>query len=393
MNVTDILEGIRYVGVNDRATQRFEGLWPLPYGVSYNSYIVEGENATALMDAVEASEFGALCQHLDDNNIETLDYLVVHHMEPDHSGSIPMLVDRFPAMKIVCNKIAAAQIGGFYGIDDPERFHIVAEGDEIDLGGRSLRFIMTPMVHWPETMMTYVEKDAVIFSGDAFGCFGALDGGIVDSQASRLVPYREEMYRYYSNIVGKYGKFVQAALAKVAPLKIEWICSTHGPVWHDKIAEVVDLYDRLSRYESEEGTVIVYGSMYGNTGRLAETIAERLAERGVTDIRVFNASTAEMSDMISACFRYKNLIIGSATYSMQIFPPVETLIRALVTREVKDKKVGLFGSFTWAPGALPKLTAAFGQMGIVPAASLMMKQGMSDALLPDIDKFVDNMLS
>ncbi len=354
MNIKEIIEGIYFVGVNDRTTHRFEALWPIPLGVSYNSYIVKGKTKTALIDGVEISE----CDKLRDN-IESIlgagiapDYLVINHMEPDHSGSIKVLRSFFPEMTIVGNAKTLEMVKGFYGIDDNTRK--VADGETIDLGDVSLTFKITPMVHWPETMMTYVEEKATIFSGDAFGCFGALNGGIVDSETN-IEPFIPEMYRYYSNIVGKYGIFVKKAIAKLSSLKIDYICPTHGPVWHDEIRRIGSIYDRLSRYEGENGVTIVYGSMYGNTEEMAEVIATRLAERGIKTIKMHNVSKSDPSYIISDIFRYKGLVIGAPTYSNTLFPPVESILNAIKTRELKNRVIGTFGSYTWAPQAVKRI--------------------------------------
>lgn len=389
MNFKEITSDIYYVGVNDRATTRFEAMWPLPYGVSYNSYLVSA-GKTALIDTVEVTEFTKLIDNIESiASGKGLDYLVINHMEPDHSGSIPALVEKYPGMKLVCNRICADQVAGFYHIDDPEKFIIVKDGDTLGLDGLTLRFVATPMVHWPETMMTYVEEKSLLFAGDAFGCFGALNGKFIDSDLTdcELETYISEMYRYYSNIVGKYGKFVQGAFKKLAGTDIKYVCSTHGPIWHKHFARVADIYNRLSLYEPEEGTVVVYASMYGNTAEFADRIVNALAEKGMHNICVFNAATAELSDMISACFRYRTLVIGSPTYSMDIFPPVAALLRALAIRETKNKTVGIFGSYTWASGALPKLKEAFEAMGIPPVASITMKQSYSPAIDSEIDAF------
>lgn len=379
MNIREITSGIYYTGVNDRVTDKFEGMWPLPYGVSYNAYLVRGSKGTALMDTVEITE---VHEYLDavERTLQgsTPDYLVVHHMEPDHSGSIPEVVRRWPDLKIVGNAQTVGMIKGFYHVDDDSRFVTVKDGDTIDLGDMTLLFRLTPMVHWPETMMTYVAERGVLFSGDAFGCFGALNGGLIDTELDTTV-YRDEMYRYYSNIVGKYGRFVQQAMQKLSGVTPEYICTTHGPVWHEKIAEVMDIYDRLSRYEGEDGVTIIYGSMYGNTAEVAEEIARGLAEAGVKNIRIHNASHSDMSYMISDAFRYKGLIVGCATYSMTLFPPVKALLTALQVREVKNKVFAGFGSYTWAANVVKKemedFCAASGQelQGFV-----MMKQGIDD---------------
>ncbi|WP_295732423.1 FprA family A-type flavoprotein [uncultured Muribaculum sp.] len=359
MNFKEFARDIYYVGVNDRMTSLFEGLWPLPMGVTYNSYIVKGSDKLALIDGVAIGE----CEKFRQNIVSRIgdkapDYIIINHMEPDHSGALAAIRSFFPDITIVGNAKTLEMVKGFYGITD--NVMKVADGDSIDLGGVSLVFRLTPMVHWPETMMTYVPERNVLFSGDAFGCFGALAGGVVDSEMD-IEPYMPEMYRYYSNIVGKYGVFVQKALSKLSSLKLDYICPTHGPVWHDEIARVVDIYDRLSRYEGEEGVTIVYGSMYGNTEEMAEAIASRLAENGVKKIRMHDASRSHLSYILADIFRYRGLVIGGPTYSNTLYPPVEAVVRAITTREMKNRVISVFGSYTWAPQAVKRIESLLGE--------------------------------
>lgn len=349
MRKIEILPGIDYIGVNDRTTHKFEAMWPLPLGVSYNSYLVCGTTKSAIIDGVEISQCENLLNNLGNRHP---DYLIINHMEPDHSGSIALIRKYFPEITIVGNTKTASMIKSYFGIED--NIQIVADGDEIELGGKTLRFYMTPMVHWPETMMTFVTDDCVLFSGDAFGCFGALNGGIVDSKID-ITPYIPEMYRYYSNIVGKYGLFVQKAITKLSELKIDYICPTHGPVWHENIQQVVGIYDKLSKYEADPGAVIVYGSMYGHTEQMADLIATKLSEYGVKNIRVHNVSYSDISYILSDIFRYNGLVIGGPTYSNALFPPIETLMQAIKNRELKNRYVAAFGSFTWASQALKQI--------------------------------------
>jgi len=391
MNIREIKSGILYVGVNDRVTDRFEALWPLPYGVSYNSYIVKGDK-TALIDTVE---IGTILDYLKgiheiigDGGI---DYLIINHMEPDHSGSIPLILSKYPQAKLVGNKQTLGMVKGFYDVAD-DRMMEIADGSIIDLGGKTLRFYLTPMVHWPETMMTYVEEDKALFSGDAFGTFGALNGGVVDCEMETGW-YRDEMYRYYSNIVGKYGRFVARALNKLKDVEMEYICSTHGPVWHDKISEVVGIYGDLAQYKSEPGVTIIYGSMYGNTAEVAEEIGRRLSERGVRNIRIHNASKSNMSYMISDAFRYEGLIVGSATYSMHILPPVEQFMIAMETREIQNKVIATFGSFTWATAAGAKLNEYVAAMKLEVVDSLVMKQSVKESTHEEIERLADNFVA
>lgn len=379
MNIQEFVKDVFYVGVNDRVKHKFEALWPLPYGVSYNSYIVAGAEKLALIDTVCIEEVREYF-----NNINAIagdrkiDYLVINHMEPDHSGSIPEIVLAYPDIKIVGNAKTIDMIKGFYHIDAPERYLEVKDGDTIDLGGHILKFYLTPMVHWPETMMTYVEDLKLLFSGDAFGTFGALNGAALDRDMGTDA-YISEMYRYYSNIVGKYGRFVQKAIEKLSGLEFSYVCPTHGPIWNEKIPEIVELYSRLAAYKSEPGVVIVYGSMYGNTAEVAEMIAREISALGVKRIIIHNASHSDMSDMITDAFRYGTLIVGSATYSMRLFPPVEAFMNAMETREIKNKVFATFGNYTWAPVATTgKFNEYSERMKLPICASMLVKQS-SDA--------------
>lgn len=379
MDIREFANGIYYVGVNDRVTALFEGLWPLPNGVSYNSYLVKGSESVALIDTVridEVREFLDFVREAADGR--PINYLVINHMEPDHSGSIPEVLDAFPEIKIIGNAQTISMIRDYYHVTDPERFMEVKQGSVISLGPeRSLTFYLTPMVHWPETMMTYVDDAELLFSGDAFGTFGALNGAILDSETDTRV-FIDEMYRYYSNIVGKYGRFVIQALNKLSGLTIDYICPTHGPVWHEHIEEVTALVKRLASYQSEPGVTIIYGSMYGNTAQVAEEIATELNALGVRNIHIHNAATASMSQMISDAFRYKALIVGSATYSMRLFPPVETFMNAMVTREIKDKVVAFFGGYTWAKNVvLDSLNGYAATLKLDVASSLVMNRSIS----------------
>ena len=373
----EIKKDLYYVGVNDRTKALFENLWPLPKGVSYNSYLINDEK-TALFDTVDICYsdvfFAKLESALDG---KPLDYVIINHMEPDHSGSLGLLRSKYPNVQIVGNKRTADMVKGFHNITDGVM--VINEGDELSLGHHNLVFYLTPMVHWPETMMTYEKTDKIIFSGDAFGTFGTLDGGITDAQ---LDPerYYDEMVRYYSNIVGKFGSPVQKALEKLKHLDLNYICSTHGPVWtqKDQIEKIIAIYDKLSKYEGDEGVVIVYGSMYGNTEQMAETIAYELAQQGVKNIIIHNVSKRSHSYIIRDIFKYKGLIVGSPTYNNKLFPEVEYLLSKVEGREMKNRYFGYFGSFTWA-GAAVKRLAEFADITKfeVVGAPAEMKQSMN----------------
>lgn len=349
-----IKEDLYYIGVNDRTKALFENLWPLPKGVSYNSYLIVDEK-TALFDTVDICYSDIFLQKLETAlDGKSLDYLVINHMEPDHSGSLRLLKTKYPNIQIVGNKRTADMVSGFYGITDGVM--IIEDGQKLSLGKHNLVFYLTPMVHWPETMMTYETTEKMIFSGDAFGTFGTLDGGITDKQ---LHPerYYDEMVRYYSNVVGKFGSPVQKALQKLSHLEINYICSTHGPIWTipEQINKVISIYDKLSKYQGDEGVVIAYGSMYGNTEQMAETIALELAQQGIKEIILHNTSKRSHSYIIRDIFKYKGLIIGSPTYNNKLFPEVATLLAKIEERDMKNRYFSYFGSYTWAGAALKRI--------------------------------------
>lgn len=354
-----ITANIYYVGVNDRNKSLFEGLWPLPYGVSYNSYLIDDEKV-CLIDTVEVDFFTQYMEHIHEViGDRPVDYLVVNHMEPDHSGSIALLKKFYPNIQIVGNKKTFQMMEGFYGITDGTLE--VKNGDTIALGRQSLTFVLTPMVHWPETMVTLCTEGAatqsqhtVLFSGDAFGCFGALNGGIIDEQIN-CDDYWMEMTRYYSNIVGKYGTPVQNALKKLAGVSLDYICATHGPVWHQHINKVMAVYDRLSKYETDPGLVICYGTMYGNTERAAEVIARAASEAGVKNIVVYNVSKTHHSYIIRDVFRYKGLIVGAPTYNTALYHEMDVLLSELAGKDIKNHLLGWFGSYGWASKAVSEI--------------------------------------
>ena len=346
-----ITDKIFYVGVNDRVTHLFERLWSLRRGVSYNSYVVADEKV-AVVDTVEVAYASAFIQNIEKaTGGRPVDYLIVNHMEPDHSGSIAALRQRYPQMQIVGNAKTLQMIGGYYGISD--NLLEVSDGSTLSLGSETLTFYLAPMVHWPETMVTYGNVAKILFSGDAFGCFGALDGGVTDEELS-FDDYYDEMVRYYACIVGKYGAPVQKALQKLSPLPIEIIAATHGPVWKRSIDKVVKVYDELSRYLAQRGVVVAYGSMYGNTAGLCEEIACRLREKGVDKIKIYDLSSADISEVLRDIFLYRGLVVASPTYNNELFPPVRELLEKISERTVKGRLFGFVGSYTWASAALKR---------------------------------------
>ena len=370
-----VAKDIYYVGVNDRQKALFENLWPLPGGVSYNSYLIV-DDKTVLVDTVDICYsdlfFKRVAKLLDGRK---LDYLVVDHMEPDHAGSIRLLRQIYPDVEIIGNKQTFGMLAGYHGITDG--LHEVKEGDTLDLGHHKLSFYMAPMVHWPEVMVTYEETEKVLFSADAFGTFGTLDGGVLDTDMD-TDRFWSEMTRYYANIVGKYGAPVQRALKKLSGLDIQTICSTHGPVWTRQSGDVIALYDRLSRYEGLDGVTIVYGSMYGHTEQMAEDIATALSDGGVRHIAMHNVSKSHGSYILRDVFNYRGLIVGCPTYSGQLYPEVEMVLSEIKLREVKDRLFSYFGSFTWAGAAVKHLAAyAEAMKWEVVGTPVEQKQGIS----------------
>ncbi|MFO7850634.1 MAG: FprA family A-type flavoprotein, partial [Spirochaetia bacterium] len=344
-----IHEGIYYVGVNDRDTHLFENVWPLPKGVTYNSYVITDEK-NVLVDTVKVSKMVPFLQKLRDLlGDKPLHYLVINHMEPDHSGAITEILHNYPNVKIVGNKKTFDFLKGFYGIE--ENLYEVEDGDTLDLGTHKLKFYLTPMVHWPETMMTFEETKKILFAGDAFGGFGSLDGGIFDDEVN-IDYFENEIRRYYSNIVGKFGPMVQKALSKLSGLDIKVVASTHGPVWRSNPQRIISSYDRWSRYEAYPGVVIAYGSMYGNTEKMADYTARRLAERGIKNIRVMNVSNTHDSYIINEIWNYKGVIFGSCTYNSGLFQPMESLIINLSHKGIRNRVFGVFGTYGWSGGGV-----------------------------------------
>lgn len=351
-----IKDDIYYVGVQDRTKHRFEGLWFLPKGVSYNSYLIVDEKV-ALIDGVEADFFPQFIDNLHEVlGDRPIDYLIINHMEPDHSGALHMLRKFYPNIRLVGNKKTFDMVEGFYG-EDTSKDVCVTGGDTLKLGRHELQFELVPMLHWPETMVSYDKTDKILFSGDAFGCFGALNGGVLDTQM-HTDDFFSEMERYYAAILGKYGAQVQQALKKLAPLDIQWICSTHGPVWTGKdAAKAIETYDRLSSGRTEEGIVVCYGSMYGNSQRVAEALAEGAMEAGMEKVIVHNLSVSQPSFVLADIFRYRGLAIGGPTYNASVFPPVKDLLERLSCRDVRHHDLAIFGGYTWASAAVKTIAS------------------------------------
>ena len=344
---------VHWIGVNDRRKRLFENIWPLDRGVAYNSYLIV-DDKTALVDTVEDRAAGNYIERIESLlQGRELDYLIINHMEPDHSGEAKDIVKRWPNVKIVGNLKTFKMVEGYWGFGK-DMLHQVEDGDTLDLGYHKLQFVMTPWVHWPETMMTYDVTEQILFSADAFGSFGTLDGGIFDDEIN-FEYFEEEMRRYFSNIVGKYCNMVQKAFAKLQGVPVKVVAPTHGPVWRTNPEKVLGLYDKWSRYETEEGVLVVFASMYGNTEEMADYITRKLSEEGIRNIRVHDVSRTHISHLINEVWKYKGVILGSCAYNSQMFPLMEQFTRELVHMGVKDHLLGLFGSYSWNGGGVKNL--------------------------------------
>jgi flavorubredoxin len=354
MQYVNLSENIYFLGYNDRRTHLFENIWPIPHGISYNSYLVVDEKI-ALIDTVERSFIDEYLESIEEIiGTRKIDYLVINHMEPDHSGALKAVIQKYPDIILVGNKKTFAFVESFY--KEPENVLLVYDDSVLELGKHRLQFQTIPMVHWPETMVTYEETNKILFSGDAFGSYGTLDGGIFDDEIN-LDYYEVEVMRYFTNIVGKYCAHTQRAIKKLAPLDIKMIAATHGPVWRSDLNWVLTRYNKWSSYDLDPGVVIVYGSMYGNTQKMAEVVARRLAERGIKNIRVYDASKTHASYIINDIFKYKGFIVGSPAYNNSMFPNVEILISTIEHMAPKDHYLGVFGNFLWNGGGVKNLMA------------------------------------
>ena len=339
-NTRKVTDDIVWVGCNDRRLTLFENLFPIPRGVSYNSYLVMDEKVT-LLDTVDVCALQQFMENIDyvlDG--KEIDYLIVQHMEPDHGAGIQEMMRRFPNMKIVANAKTIQMIGQYFDLPQEDRVVLVKEGDTLTTGTHTFRFVMAPMVHWPEVMVTYEESEKVLFSADAFGTFGALNGNIFSDELEFDKEWLADTRRYYANIVGKYGMQTQALLKKAAGLDIQLICSLHGPIWRENLSYIIDKYDKWSKYEPEDKEVVmIYGSVYGHTEQAVDALAGKLAEKGIRHIAVYDVSKTHVSELIAEIFRASHIVIACATYNGGIYPPMENLLNDMKALSVQKRTV------------------------------------------------------
>ena len=347
-----VTDDLIYVGGSDRRLSRFENLFPIPKGVSYNSYVLLDEK-TVLFDTADESISRQYIENVVHAlNGRPLDYMVVQHMEPDHCAMIDDMLRRYPEAKMVCSAKAVGMFAQFYGTDVAARALVVKEGDKLSTGEHTLHFVMAPMVHWPEVMVTYDEKDKILFSADAFGTFGALAGNIFDDEITFDTTWMNDARRYYTNIVGKYGVQVQALLKKAASLDIEMICPLHGPIWRKDLGLLLEKYQKWSTYEPEDKTVMIaYATMYGNTENAANVLAGMLADKGVKNIAMYDVSETDVSELVAESFRCSHLVLAAPTYNSGIQPKMAAYLSDIKALNLQNRTVAVIDNGTWAATA------------------------------------------
>ena len=383
-----VTEDLYWVGGNDRQIELFENIFPLAKGVSYNSYLLLDEQ-TVLFDTADY----AIGKQFIENvmsvlNGRNLDYIVVNHMEPDHCSLIGELLLHYPDVKIIGNAKTFPMIEQFFSFDLTGKTLTVKEGDTFCSGKHTFRFIMSPMVLWPEAMMTYDEKDKVLFSADAFGTFNALNGNLFNDELDFNREWLDEARRYYTNIVGKYGPQVQNVLKKASSLDIQMICPLHGPVWRSNLNFIIEKYNLWSRYEPEEkGVMIAYASMYGNTENMAEILAVMLAEAGVKNIHMHNISKTHVSELISDSFKYSHIVLASPTYNNGIYPLMDNYLEDMKALSLQNRTIAVLGNGSWAPQATKLISAKIKEMKNMRLleASVTIKSSLKEAQLEELN--------
>lgn len=350
-NIREVTKDLYWIGSSDRRLALFENVYPIPQGIAYNSYVLT-DKKTVLFDTVDSAVAARFFENLRQIlNGKPLDYMVINHMEPDHCSQIANIMREYPSVKIVCNTKTKQMIEQFFPQTYAEdTFLLIKEGDTLSTGNHELTFIFAPMVHWPEVMLTFDKTTGTLFSADAFGTFGALNGNIFADEVDFEKDYLDEARRYYTNIVGKYGQQVQMLLKKASALNIEMICPLHGFIWRQNLQFILEKYNKWSAYEPEEkGVVIAYGSIYGNTENAAEIFASKLAEQGVKNIKMYDVSVTHPSYIISECFKYSDLIFAASTYNAGIFVNMENLLHDIIAHNLQNRKIFLIDNGSWAP--------------------------------------------
>ena len=392
--VRKVTEDLYWIGGNDRRLALFENIHPIPRGVSYNSYLLI-DKKTVLFDTVDWS----ICRQFIENiqavlKGKALDYMVINHMEPDHAACIEEIILRFPDVKIVCTQKASLFMHQFgFHIDD--NVIEVKEGDTMSFGKHNVTFVAAPMVHWPEAMVTFDTTNGVLFSADAFGSFGSLDGQLFNDEMNFDRDWIDDARRYYTNIVGKYGPHVQDLLKKAGTIDIKIICPLHGPVWRNDLGYLLEKYDKWSRYEPEEnGVMIVYGTMYGNTEAAASDLATRLVEKGMTNVVMYDVSKTHVSYLISETFKYSNVVLASVTYNLKIYPPMLAYIMDMKALNLQKRTFTLIENGSWAPQSgklMRELLDDMKEMTILDN-EISLNSGMKEDDVDSMDAIADSII-
>lgn len=348
-NVRKVTEDLYWIGGDDHRLHLFENIHPIPRGVSYNSYLLL-DKKTVLFDTVDWSigrQFLENLEHVLDGR--PLDYMVINHMEPDHAAMIEEVMLRYPKVKVISSEKAFYFMNQFGFHIDSSKTEVVKEGDKKSFGKHEILFVAAPMVHWPEAMVSFDTTNGVLFSADAFGSFGALDGKLFNDEVNFDRDWIDDARRYYTNIVGKYGPHVQALLKKAAGIDIKIVCPLHGPVWRNNLGYFIDKYDKWSRYEPEEkGVMIVYASMYGNTENAASVLASKLVEKGMNNVVMYDVSKTHISQLISETFKYSNVVLASVTYNLGIYPLMHNYLMDMKALNVQNRTFAILENGSWA---------------------------------------------
>lgn len=392
--VRNITKDLYWVGGNDRRLALFENIHPIEKGVSYNSYLLLDEK-TVLFDTVDWS----ICRQLLENikavlGDRNLDYMVINHMEPDHAACIEEIILRYPNVKVICTEKASLFMHQF-GFQVDDKLIEVKDGDTMSFGKHKVVFIAAPMIHWPEAMVTYDATDGVLFSADAFGSFGALDGKLFNDEVNFDRDWIDEARRYYTNIVGKYGPHVQVLLKKASTIDIKFICPLHGPVWRNNFGYFLDKYDKWSRYEPEEkGVMIVYGTMYGNTEAAANDLATRLVKKGITNVVMYDVSKTHVSYLISEAFKYSHVILASVTYNLNIYPPMLNYLMDMKALNLQKRTFAVVENGSWAPQSGKLIRELLGEMKemTVLDSDITLSSSMKDEDGDSMDAIVDSII-
>ena len=397
-NTQKITDDLIWIGASDRRLALFENVYPVPQGMAYNSYLLIDEK-TVLFDTVDAPVSKHLCHVLlytQKQNLQfalsgrALDYVVVQHIEPDHCAEMVNVLGCFPQAKIVCNAQTKKMLSQFFMLNvAEEQYVVVKEGDVLNVGRHNLRFVMAPMVHWPEVMVTYDETNHTLFSADAFGTFGALNGNIFADEVDFEQDYLAEARRYYTNIVGKYGPQVQALLNKAAGLEIECICPLHGFIWRKNIAWFVEKYKKWAAYEAEEnGVVIAYGSVYGHTQNAVEILAVKLAEKGVKNLKMYDVSATHVSYILAEAFRFKAMVMAAITYNGGIFVNMDNLLRDITAHNLQNRYIATMDNGTWAALAGKQMREELSKLKncVFVEPHIALKSALSEAQYADLEK-------